>query len=472
MAKQQTKPQEPAVPQLDVTPPPSMRRAVRGTTLLLVAFLAALIYLAYTLVTQSPYYIARAGAATYGRVYDRRGDVLFDGASLSSYPAGQFADIGNLIGDASGQMNNTLFAMHRSELANYSFLYGGGNQNVALHTTLDHRANKAVFDALGKQNGAVIAYNWKTGELLCCLSKPCIDIAEGYDNIDTLAEGSLLCKAFLPTVPGSTQKVSTLLAAYQTIGVEATDALMFDCKGSWNNAKGQRINCHNSKGHGTQTLQQAFENSCNPYFAQLVQSERLPLTAIIECYTKMGYGINGAKQPDYSLDGIRVPAASTVLTDATDFDTQWGCIGQGATLVSPYQLMLFEGAIANGTGKAVLPYLITARTDVDGSTTNRVQLKYTDEMFTPESAAAVREVMKTNAANHYYVSLGAYTCGVKSGTAQVTDNGREYENSLLAGFVLDEKLPVAFCILIEDHATAPITSAQLAKVLLDALSAV
>ena len=466
--KNQTLPQD---PQLDVTPPRSMRSAGRGTTLLIIAFLSALVFLAYTLVTQAPDYIARAGATTYGKVFDRHGDVLYDGSGrLNSYPAGQFADVGNLIGDTSGQMANTLISKHRNELANYSFLYGDGNQNVTLHTSLDHKANRTVFDALGSVNGSVIAYNWKNGELLVCLSKPCVDITAGYDNIDEMAPGSLLCKAFSPTVPGSTQKVSTLLAAYQHCGIDAVNGMIFDCKGFFINAQGARINCHNKSGHGTQSLQQAFENSCNPYFAQLVQSEKLPLSAIIEAYTQMGYRVNGAENAGFSLDGIQIPAASTKLTDAAEFNTQWGCIGQGETLITPYQLMLFQGAIANGTGKAILPYLLTARTDVDGTVTNLGGISYTDQLFTEEAAKAVQQVMVTNAEKHYYVSLPDFNCGVKSGTAQIKEEGREYENSLLAGFCLDDSCPVAFCIVIEDYVKAPLTSAQLAKVLLHALS--
>ena len=91
-------------------------------------------------------------------------------------------------------------------------------------------------------------------------------------------------------------------------------------------------------------------------------------------------------------------------------------------------------------------------------------------MFTPTAAKAVQAVMTKNSTEHYYVSLGNYTCGVKSGTAQVSDDGREYENSLLVGFCLDESCPVAFCILIEERESWDITTAQIAKVLLDSLS--
>ncbi|MBR5372703.1 MAG: ABC transporter permease [Oscillospiraceae bacterium] len=448
-----------------------MRRAGVFATLLLIGFIGAFIYLGFTLVEESPEYMTRSGAASYGVVYDRSGDVLFDGTkALSSYPSGHFADIGNVIGDTSGQMKNTLVARNMEELANYSFMYGKGSGKTSLKTTLSHAANTAVYKAFGKKNGTAIAYNWKTGEVLVCVSKPSVDPAAGYANIDKLAEGSLLCKAFLPTVPGSTQKVSTLLAAYETMGVDAVNKTEYNCTGSWLNASGQRINCHESKGHGKQTLQKAFENSCNPYFAQLVQSDKLPLSRIIETYTRMGYSVNGAAADTLEMNGIRISAASTTLKDAKDFDTQWGCLGQGTTLVSPFQLMLWEGAIANQSGIAVMPNMLSEKTDVSGAVTLLPTPGKTGQMFTAEAAAAANAVMTENVKKNYS-ALVKYKCGVKSGTAQITDGGKEYENSLLAGFSADDRCPVAFCILIEQYKKGEVTTAQIAKTMLDKIAA-
>lgn len=463
--------QRPPVPELDISAPPSMRRAGKGTALLLAAFLAGLIYLAYTLVSESSSYMAKSGKATYGKVVDRTGDVLFDGSQpLSNYAWGQFADVGNLIGDTSGQMSNTIVARNIEYLANYTFTYGNNAGVASLETTLNHAANKTVFNAFGYKNGTAIAYNWKTGEVLVCVSKPCVDIAQGYDNLASMPNGSLLCKAFYPTVPGSTQKVSTLLAAYQYAGVDTINALEYNCSGQWANAHGDVIKCHQGYGHGTQNLVTAFANSCNPYFAQLVQSGVVPLSAIISSYTKMGYGVNGEKAVNLEMNGIVIPAASTTLTDNTQFETQWGALGQGKSLVSPFQLMLWQGAVANGTGKAVQPYLLNRAVGPRGDETVLASLKMTNEMFTPTAATAVQDVMTQNAREHYG-TLGGYTCGVKSGTAQVNDNGRQYENSLLVGFCLDEQCPVAFCIEIEERESWDVTTAQIARTLLDAVKA-
>jgi len=470
-AQQQPLRQRPPVPELDVSAPRSMRRAGKWTALLLTAFAAGLAYLGWRLISQSAFYMAKSGQATYGKVTDRTGDVLFDGSQpLSNYEWGHFADVGNLIGDTSGQMSNTIVSRNLSDLVNYSFTYGSSGEGAVLETTLLHSANIAVNNAYGAKNGTTIAYNWKTGETYVCVSRPCVDIAQGYANIAEMPEGSLLCKAFYPTVPGSTQKVSTLIAAYQYAGVDTVNNLQYDCPGYWTNPNGDVIKCHQEYGHGTQNLAAAFANSCNPYFAQLVQSGIVPLSEIITSYTKMGYAVNGEEAAPYNLNGIVIQPASTKLTDKDQFETEWGALGQGKTLVSPYQLMLWQGAVANGTGSAVLPYLLRSKTTADQKTTQLGAIKHTEQLFSPTAAKAVQDVMTQNATEHYYVSLGGYTCGVKSGTAQVSDDGRQYENSLLVGYCLDDRCPVAFCILIEERESWDITTAQIAKVLLDSLA--
>lgn len=471
MAQAQHTRQRPAPPELDVSAPPSMRRAGKWTALLLLAFIIGLIYLSYRLISQSQFYMAKSGGTTYGQVLDRTGDVLFDGTQpLSNYGWGHFADVGNLIGDTSGQMSNTIVARNLSDLANYSFTYGNNAGIAKLDTSLLHSANQAVFNAYGAKNGTTVAYNWKNGEMLVCVSKPNIDIAQGYANLASMPDGSLLCKAFYPTVPGSTQKVSTLLAAYEYAGVDTVNAFEYTCEGEWTNANGDVIKCHNAYGHGTQLLADAFANSCNPYFAQMVQSGRVPLSAIITTYGHLGYSVNGTKASALDLNGIVIPAASTTLTDKNQFETQWGALGQGKTLVSPFQLMLWQGVIASGSGSAVKPFLLRSKISADKKVTQLSSLSYTSQMVTASAAKGVQDVMVRNAANNYGWALSGYTCGVKSGTAQVNDDGTQHENSLLVGFCLDDSCPVAFCIQIEARESWDITTGQIARTLLDSLN--
>ena len=184
-------------------------------------------------------------------------------------------------------------------------------------------------------------------------------------------------------------------------------------------------------------------------------------------YRKLGYAVNDDKPQYIDIDGIQCEKASTTLTDSGDFNTQWGCIGQGDTLVSPIQLMMWESAIANGTGKMTMPHLISKVTDVYGDVSEVRGTSFSNQLFSSSTASTVKQILITNGANNYSGSIPGYTLGIKSGTAQVK-NGDE-ENALLVGFVDDSAHPIAFCVLLENKYSTPVSAEQIAKTMLDAL---
>lgn len=420
---------------------------------------------------EASFYMMNSDDHRLGMVYDRRGDVLFDGSGRGDYPDGSFIDVGNLIGDDKGQMDNTLVARNIGYLNNYSFSDGlvdkGGK--AAIYTTLDHNANRAAYNAYMGAKGCAVAYNYKTGELLVCTSLPSLDVTRGYDNIDNMESGTLMSKAMYGTVPGSTQKVSTVISALEIMGRERLFSKTYSCTGSFVNAEGKSIDCHQSWGHGEQNIQQAIENSCNPFFAQLIQDPDMPLERVRSQYTKLGYAINGEDMKYFDIDGIKCERASTTLTDSGDFITQWGCIGQGDTLVSPMQLMMWQSAIANGTGKMTMPHLIDKVTDVSGKVKKTADTEYSKQLFAPSTATTVKQMLKTNGANNYQWSVPGYDIGIKSGTAQVKDG--DEENALLVGFVDDEAHPIAFCVLLENKYSTPVSAEQILTTMLNALCA-
>lgn len=448
----------------------SIRRCQHIISLVILLFIAGMAVLTIKIYHESSFYMMNSDSHELGMVYDRNGDVLFDGSGENSYPENYFIDVGNLIGDDKGQMENTLVAQNIDKLNNYSFSSGlisdGGK--AAIYTTLDHEANRAVYDAYGSQKGCAVAYNYLTGEILVCTSLPSLDVTKGYANIDSFESGTLISKAMYGTVPGSTQKVSTVISALEIMGSDKLFSKSFNCSGRYTNLTGDVIDCHNLYGHGTQNIQQAVENSCNPFFAQLVEDSDMPLDEVKRMYKKLGYSLNGATPTYIDIDGIQCETASTTLMDSAEFRTQWGCIGQGDTLVSPIQLMMWQSAVANESGKMTMPHLINKVSDVRGRIVQTNRTEYSRQLFSRQTASATKQILLTNGANHYSSLISGYTVGVKSGTAQVDDN--DTENSLLVGFVDDESLPVAFCILIENKATSTVTTDQIVKVMLDSLN--
>ena len=446
----------------------SLKRGSRVITAIISVFLIGMGILVYKLMSEAAFYASHSSTVKLGYVYDCNGDILFDdNAQEGDYPEGHFKDVGNLIGDTSGQMSNTLVNKNLEKLSNYSFTAGIDNKNgkAAIYSTLNHSANEKVYSAFGEKDGCAIAYNYKTGEILVCVSKPNIDPIKGYADIENLPNGSLLCKAFSTTVPGSTQKVATLIAASETMGMDKLKEKSYSCEGVYKNKTDLDIICHNEYGHGTQNITEAFANSCNPFFAQLVEDPDWSISDIEKVYNRMGISVNNSEQENILVSGIVCDYASTDLKNKNEFDTQWGCIGQGTTMVSPCQMMMWESAIANGTGRATVPYLIDYVTNVNGRITETAETTHTEQLFSASTAKDVREIMLENGSNNY--SGIGYPVGVKSGTAQVK-HGDE-ENSLLTGFVDDESFPIAFAILIENRESHEVSTDHIASVMLDSL---
>lgn len=439
-------------------------------SLVLILFIIGMVALVVKIYRESSFYMMNSDVLSLGKVYDRNGDVLFDGSGKTEFEDNYLIDVGNLIGDDNGQMTNTLVSRNIKRLNNYSFNSGlvSSGGKASIHTTLDHEANRKVYDAFYGQDGCAVAYNYKTGEILICTSLPSIDVTKGYENIEELRSGTLMSKNMYRTVPGSTQKVSTVIAALEIMGADTLFSKSFSCSGTYENKGGNNIDCHNVYGHGEQNIQQAVENSCNPFFAQLVEDEDFPLKKIKSIYKEMGYTINDDNCGYFDIDGIKCEKASTTLNDPYEFKTQWGCIGQGDTLVSPIQLMMWQSAIANETGKMTMPYLISYTTDVNGKENYSVETEFSDRIFSSNTASTTKQILLTNGENNYSSLISGYTIGVKSGTAQVNE-GRN-ENSLLVGFVEDKDFPIAFCILLEDKNNTSVKTESIAKVMLDSLS--
>lgn len=451
----------------------SIKRCQFVMTVFLIIFIMGIAVLVIKINRNAPFYMTYSENYELGMVYDRNGDVLFDGMGKDTYPDNYFIDIGNLIGDDKGQMSNTLVSRNIDKLNNYSFSAGivkeGGK--AAIYTTLDHKANRAVYDAYMGAKGCAVAYNYKTGEMLVCTSLPSIDPAKGYGNIDSMESGTLISKAMYATVPGSTQKVSTVISALEIMGSDRLFSKSFNCTGHYTNKSGNVIDCHNIYGHGEQNIQQAVENSCNPFFAQLIEDSDMPLERVKSMYEKLGYSVSDEKTKKeieyFDIDGIQCEKASAKLTDSTDFNTQWSCIGQSETLVSPIQLMMWQSAIANGTGKMTMPHLISKVTDVYGEDTEIMGTKFSNQIFTQNTASTVKQILLTNGVNHYAYSIPNYTIGIKSGTAQVKDGAEE--NALLVGFVDDSANPIAFCVLLENKYSTPVTAEQIVITMLNSL---
>ena len=105
----------------------------------------------------------------------------------------------------------------------------------SVYTTLDLGLQKAAYEALGDNNGAVIAIEPSTGRILAMVSKPDYDpniLPEIYDDVVDEDENNVLYnRATLGLfAPGSIFKIITA-AAYLRSGADPAD-FRYNCEGS------------------------------------------------------------------------------------------------------------------------------------------------------------------------------------------------------------------------------------------------
>ncbi len=84
----------------------------------------------------------------------------------------------HLVGDTQGKIGTGVQTKFSGELSRFSPLSGlffAEKNGGTLALSADAAIAKAAWEALGDYNGAVAAYNYKTGAILCAVSKPGFD---------------------------------------------------------------------------------------------------------------------------------------------------------------------------------------------------------------------------------------------------------------------------------------------------------
>ncbi len=323
----------------------------------------------------------------------------------------------------------------------YSYVKNGRGNDLVL--TVDAEISAIAYDALNGRNGVVAAYNYETGEIICCVSSPNYDIHDqpSYDdvvaNVDGKYEGLYMNKVISGLyTPGSTFKVITATCAIENIAdIEKWE---YTCTGSDNFSGSEKpVTCPES--HGKMTFEECFSNSCNCAFAALaieLGEDKLMATAT-------EYGFN----TQYSFGSQLTQGSIIDLENTTDIQVGWTGVGQHETLVNPYHMLAVMGGIANG-GEAVLPHVVSQIKSPDGDVIKTTEPQ-TVSYLPADVAADVSELMRYTVVNKYGDSnfKNLLMCG-KTGTAEVGEGLKDH--TWFVGFSQNSSCPVAIVVLVEN----------------------
>ncbi len=345
----------------------------------------------------------------------------------------------HIVGDTSGVISTGTHNLYRSNLAGYNIFDGilslkrkGTGPGIRLN--IDSHANRIAAEALGNYNGTLIVCNYKTGELLCSVSKPAYDVNYVPRDLRTnpVYEGVFLDKAVSGKyTPGSVMKLITAACAIENI--PDIDSRVFTCEGEYQTGDGKVI-CNGV--HGKINFSQALAQSCNCAFAQI--SIELGAGNLLSTANSLGFNKHlSAKEVPLTVSRFAPPKGNKT-------ELGWAGIGQSTTQVNPTHFLAIINAIANG-GTGYAPDRIAAMGPV-GDVVGRMPSVLV--RMNPQTAAKLRAMMRSNVTDKYGDGNfpGLEMCA-KTGTAE---NDGKKSTSVFAGFSQREGLPLAVICFAEE----------------------
>ena len=208
--------------------------------------------------------------------------------------------------------------------------------------------------------------------------------------------------------PGSVFKLITCAAALDTGAVSKNST--FYC-GESISVAGTRFHCANHKRHGSQTVTQALENSCNQSFIQI--GARLGKEAFCDYFAAFGLcaptGIDLPAEPKKSLYYTADRMGPVELAS---------CAFGQSSKISYMEMAAAVCAVVNG-GKLMQPYLVSDILNPDGSILQHTQPVCKRQVIKADTSATMREMMEAVVlyGGGRNAQIRGYRVGGKSGTS-------------------------------------------------------
>lgn len=310
-----------------------------------------------------------------------------------------------------------------------------------IQTIVEKYLKQAVEENNCQRGGNAIAVNPENGEILAMATYPDYNLndpytpneslSKGWDKLSSQEQSNKLYsmwrnRAVLDTYePGSTFKIIAASIGLEEKIVETDTAGDFYCGGS-ETVSGTRISCANRSGHGSQSLRNALENSCNPALIQLGQ--RIGVSTFYKYLDAFGF---------FEKTGIDLPSEGTSSfwkeKNVGPVELATMSFGQRFT-ITPMQLVKAAAAIAN-EGKLVTPHVVKEMENPDTGTVKTIQTNEERQVISEDTANKIKDMMKSvvETGGGKYAQVKGYEIGGKTGTSEADPN--HPENGYVASFL-------------------------------------
>ena len=319
-------------------------------------------------------------------------------------------------------------------------------ENVLRQIVIDHNPKKASILILDPNNGNIVAL----------AITPSYDLNNiPRDDISSLMEMTKNIVVSDVYEPGSTFKILTLCAALSENLVDFDDR--FYCPG-YRIVDGERIKCWRTIGHGSQSLVEVVQNSCNCAFMDLAL--KLGKTKLYNYLQKFGIGSKTGVDISGESSGILMDINSVQSVDLAR-------IGFGqAVAVSQLQLLSAFCSAING-GTLYQPKILNTITNSCGEVLQENKTLKTASVINSKVSQNIcllldKSVNKTG--ENTFIS--GYSVGGKTGTAQKYENGTiargKYVSSFF-GFYPTDKPKYAMLVCVDEPSSGAYYGSVVAK---------
>ena len=355
--------------------------------------------------------------------------------------------------------------------------YIDAKNGANLVTTLDYKIQgilekyleQAAIESGCESRACGIIMNPKTGEIYAMATYPSFNLNSPhtlpayYDSIVEeykllYGEGTVECNEKISALllstwnnkcvtdtyePGSTAKILTTAIALEE-GVSSTTE-MFRCTGSYRvSGWGKPIKCHNTRGHGSVSLAEALQQSCNPVMMNL--AERIGIPKFSSYFSAFGLtaktwiDLPGEASPIFKQPN----ELSTVDLAVYSFGQRYN--------VTAMELATAVSSVANG-GTLVTPHLIKAVLDDNGNTLASFGTTEVRQIVSKETAELVSAILADGVANNggaknAYVM--GYSVAAKTGTSEKGTGSDRICSTIAYAPSYD---PEVLCLLVVDEPT-------------------
>jgi peptidoglycan glycosyltransferase len=365
----------------------------------------------------------------------------------------------------------------------------GGN----IFVTVDPNLQEVARTALGANEGAVVAMDPRTGDILALYSTPGVDpsgLSSGSDAEMRQAWKRLNADPDKPLLALSHQELFLPGSSFKIVTASAGLENGFGPQSSWpnphrltlplTNEQLQNFGDDHCNGGSSQiTMIEAFEESCNVTFAEVglrVGAERLAAQA-------RAYGLCGTLPPerttcDRQLIDFELPFQNGRFPEPEYFERNdpllaFSAIGLDNDLVNPLQMALMASAVANG-GVMPQPRIVSEVRDSQGRVAREFGGRTARRAITGTTASALTQMMiaVVNNGSGYRAAIPGIQVAGKTGTA--TNGEGRPPNAWFTAFAPAQAPRIAVSVIVLDggnlgsEATGGQVAAPIARAVIEA----